>query len=67
MAIADRSSKRHFVPAFRESHQAGAVAVTAVTLLTTGPEHLRQMLCEELALSFEIFRILSAQIWRFDA
>jgi CRP-like cAMP-binding protein len=45
----------------------GAVAVTDVTLLTMGPEHLRQIIFEEPALSFEIFRALSAQIRRFDA
>ena len=46
---------------------AGAVAVTAVILLTMGPEHLRQMIFEEPVLSFEIFRALSARIRRFDA
>jgi CRP-like cAMP-binding protein len=46
---------------------AGAVAVTNATLLTMGPEHLRQMIFEAPALSFEIFRALSARIRRFDA
>jgi CRP-like cAMP-binding protein/HEAT repeat protein len=45
---------------------AGAIAATDVTLLTMGPEHVRQMIFEEPALSFEIFRALSARIRRFD-
>jgi CRP-like cAMP-binding protein len=45
---------------------ASAVAVEPTVLLTLSPEHFRQMVLEDPAMSFEIFRALSARIRRFD-
>ena len=45
---------------------ASAVAVECTVLLTLSPEHFRQIVLEDPAMSFEIFRTLSARIRRFD-
>jgi CRP-like cAMP-binding protein/HEAT repeat protein len=45
---------------------ASAVAVEPTVLLTLSPEHFRQIVLEDPAMSFEIFRALSARIRRFD-
>ena len=45
---------------------ASAVAVAPTVLLTLSPEHFRQIVLEDPAMSFEIFRALSARIRRFD-
>ena len=45
---------------------ASAVAVDPTVLLTLSPEHFRQIVLEDPAMSFEIFRALSARIRRFD-
>jgi CRP-like cAMP-binding protein len=45
---------------------ASAVAVEPTVLLTLSPEHFRQMVLGDPAMSFEIFRALSARIRRFD-
>jgi hypothetical protein len=45
---------------------ASAVAVEPAVLLTLSPEHFRQIVLEDPAMSFEIFRALSARIRRFD-
>jgi CRP-like cAMP-binding protein len=45
---------------------ASAVAVAPTVLLTLSPAHFRQMVLEDPAMSFEIFRALSARIRRFD-
>jgi len=45
---------------------ASAVAVEPTVLLTLSPAHFRQMVLEDPAMSFEIFRALSARIRRFD-
>jgi len=38
----------------------------ATVLLSLHPEHFRQIVLEDPAMSFEIFRAFSAHIWRFD-
>ncbi|MBM3226063.1 MAG: cyclic nucleotide-binding domain-containing protein, partial [Candidatus Tectomicrobia bacterium] len=45
---------------------AGAVAIAPTRLVTLSPEHFRQVIIEDPAISFEIFRVLSARIRRFD-
>ena len=45
---------------------ASAVAVAPTVLLTLSPVHFRQIVLEDPAMSFEIFRALSARIRRFD-
>lgn len=45
---------------------AGAVAVEHGVLLTFSPEHFRQVIMQDPAISFEIFRALSARIRRFN-
>lgn len=45
---------------------ASAIAVEPTVLLTLSPEHFRQIVLEDPAMSFEIFRALSARIRRFD-
>jgi CRP/FNR family cyclic AMP-dependent transcriptional regulator len=45
---------------------ASAMAVEPTVLLALSPEHFRQMVLEDPAMSFEIFRALSARIRRFD-
>jgi len=45
---------------------ASAIAVEPTALLTLSPEHFRQIVLEDPAMSFEIFRALSARIRRFD-
>src|SRR5262249_56522027 len=45
---------------------ASAVAVEPTVLLTLSPEHFRQIVLEDPAISFEIFRALSARIRRVD-
>ena len=45
---------------------ASAVAVEPTVLLTLSPEHFRQIVLEDPAMSFEIFRAFSARIRRFD-
>jgi len=45
---------------------ASAVAVEPTVLLTLSPEHFRQIVLGDPAMSFEIFRALSARIRRFD-
>ncbi len=46
---------------------AGAVAATSTRLLKLSPERFRQIVLQEPAISFEIFRELSARIRRLDA
>jgi CRP/FNR family cyclic AMP-dependent transcriptional regulator len=46
---------------------ASAVAVEPTVLLTLSPEHFRQIVLKDPAMSFEIFRALSARIRRVDA
>ena len=41
-------------------------AVESTVLLTLSPQHFRQIVLEDPAMSFEIFRTLSARIRRFD-
>jgi Cyclic nucleotide-binding domain len=45
---------------------ASVVAVTSGVLLVLSPEHFRQIILQEPAISFEIFRELSARLRRFD-
>jgi CRP-like cAMP-binding protein len=45
---------------------ASAVSVEHGVLLVLSPEHFRQIILQEPAISFEIFRELSARIRRFD-
>jgi CRP-like cAMP-binding protein len=45
---------------------ASAMAVEPTVLLALSPEHFRQIVLEDPAMSFEIFRALSARIRRFD-
>lgn len=45
---------------------AGAVAVEHTVLLTLLPAHFQQMIVQDPAMSFEIFRALCARIRRFD-
>jgi CRP-like cAMP-binding protein len=45
---------------------ASAMVVAPSVLLALSPEHFRQMVLEDPAMSFEIFRALSAHIRRFD-
>jgi len=45
---------------------ASAVAVAPTVLLTLSPAHFRQIVLEDPAISFEIFRAISARIRRFD-
>lgn len=45
---------------------ADVVAVEQGTLLVLSPEHFRQIILQDPAISFEIFRALSARIRRFD-
>lgn len=45
---------------------AGAVAAEAGILLVLSPERFRQIILQEPAISFEIFRELSARLRRFD-
>jgi HEAT repeat protein len=45
---------------------ASALAVEPAVLLALSPEHFRQIVLEDPAMSFEIFRALSARIRRFD-
>jgi CRP-like cAMP-binding protein len=45
---------------------ASAVAVAPTVLLTLSPAHFRQIVLEDPAMSFEIFRALSARIRRAD-
>jgi ATP/ADP translocase/HEAT repeat protein len=45
---------------------ASAVAVESGVLLVLSPEHFRQVILQEPAISFEIFREFSARIRRFD-
>jgi CRP/FNR family transcriptional regulator, cyclic AMP receptor protein len=45
---------------------ASAGAVAPAVLLTLSPEHFRQIVLEDPAMSFEIFRAFSARIRRFD-
>ena len=49
-----------------QPRSASAVAVESTVLLTLSPEHFRQIVLEDPAMSFEIFRALSARIRRFD-
>jgi HEAT repeat protein len=49
-----------------QPRSASAVAVEATILLTLSPEHFRQIVLGDPAMSFEIFRALSARIRRFD-
>src|SRR4030095_1949285 len=49
-----------------QPRSASAVAVEPVVLLILSPEHFRQIVLEDPAMSFEIFRALSARIRRFD-
>jgi hypothetical protein len=49
-----------------QPRSASAVAVEPTVLLTLSPEHFRQIVLEDPAMSFEIFRALSARIRRFD-
>jgi CRP-like cAMP-binding protein len=49
-----------------QPRSASAVAVEPAVLLTLSPEHFRQMVLGDPAMSFEIFRALSARIRRFD-
>lgn len=46
---------------------AGAIAAESGVLLVLSPEHFRQIIMQEPAISFEIFRELSARLRRFDA
>jgi Cyclic nucleotide-binding domain len=45
---------------------AGAVAVENTVLLTLSPTHFQQIIVQDPAISFEIFRALCARIRRFD-
>jgi CRP-like cAMP-binding protein len=45
---------------------ASTIAVEPTVLLTLSPAHFRQIVLEDQAMSFEIFRALSARIRRFD-
>jgi CRP-like cAMP-binding protein len=45
---------------------AGAVAAEAGILLVLSPEHFRQIILQDPAISFEFFRELSARLRRFD-
>jgi CRP-like cAMP-binding protein len=45
---------------------ADIVAVEQGLLLVLSPEHFRQIILQDPAMSFEIFRVLSARIRRFD-
>jgi len=45
---------------------ADVVAVEPGILLVLSPEHFRQIVLQDPAISFEIFRVLSARIRRFD-
>jgi Cyclic nucleotide-binding domain len=45
---------------------AGAVALERSVLLVFSPEHFRQVIMQDPAISFEIFRALSARIRRFN-
>jgi CRP-like cAMP-binding protein len=49
-----------------QPRSASAVAVEPTVLLTLSPEHFRQIVLEDPAMFFEIFRALSARIRRFD-
>jgi hypothetical protein len=49
-----------------QPRSASAMAVKSTVLLALSPEHFRQMVLEDPAMSFEIFRALSARIRRFD-
>jgi HEAT repeat protein len=49
-----------------QPRSASAVAVEPTVLLTLSPEHFRQIVLGDPAISFEIFRALSARIRRFD-
>jgi CRP-like cAMP-binding protein len=45
---------------------AGAIADEDGVLLVLGPERFRHIILQEPAISFEIFRELSARLRRFD-
>jgi CRP-like cAMP-binding protein len=49
-----------------QPRSASAIAIEPTVLLTLSPEHFRQIVLEDPAMSFEIFRALSARIRRFD-
>ena len=49
-----------------QPRSASAVAVESTILLTLSPEHFRQIVLGDPAMSFEIFRALSARLRRFD-
>jgi CRP-like cAMP-binding protein len=49
-----------------QPRSASVVAVETTALLTLSPEHFRQIVLEDPAMSFEVFRALSARIRRFD-
>ena len=49
-----------------QPRSASVVAVESTVLLTLSPEHFRQIVLEDPAISFEVFRALSARIRRFD-
>src|SRR5262249_22867802 len=49
-----------------QSRSASAIAVSPTVLMTLSPEHFRQIVLGDPAMSFEIFRALSARIRRFD-
>ena len=49
-----------------QPRSASALAVEPTVLLALSPEHFRRMVLEDPAMSFEVFRALSARIRRFD-
>jgi CRP-like cAMP-binding protein len=49
-----------------QPRSASAIAVAPTVLLALSPEHFRQIVLGDPAMSFEIFRALSARIRRFD-
>jgi hypothetical protein len=49
-----------------QPRSASVVAVESTVLLTLSPEHFRQIVLADPAMSFEVFRALSARIRRFD-
>jgi len=49
-----------------QPRSASVVAIEPTVLLTLSPAHFRQIVLEDPAMSFEIFRALSARIRRFD-
>lgn len=52
---------------FSDQPRSASVQTTCQTVvLTMGPEHLRQIIFEEPAIAFEVFRALCARIRRFD-